>query len=59
MNLRYRVDLDQPERDELTAMLRSGKHPVRKPKRAQILLAADAGRSDQTIATTVMVAAPR
>lgn len=55
MNLRYRVDLDQLERDELTAMLRSGKHPARKLKRAQILLAADAGQSDETIATTVVV----
>src|ERR1700755_2698295 len=55
MNLRYRVDLDQPERDELTAMLRSGKHPARKLKRAQILLAADAGQRDETIATTVVV----
>lgn len=55
MNVRYRVDLDQPERDELTAMLRSGKHPARKLKRAQILLAADAGQSDEIIATTVVV----
>lgn len=55
MNLRYRVDLDQPERDELMSMLRSGKHPARKLKRAQILLAADAGQSDETIATTVVV----
>ena len=38
MNARYRVDLDQPERDELTAMLRGGKHPARKLKRAQILV---------------------
>ncbi|MFD1984573.1 hypothetical protein ACFSOZ_18575 [Mesorhizobium newzealandense] len=38
MNLRYRVDLDQPERDELTAMLAGGKQPARKLKRAQILL---------------------
>lgn len=55
MNLRYRVDLDQPERDQLTALLRSGKHPARTLKRAQILLAADAGQSDETIAMTVMV----
>jgi transposase len=55
MNVRYRVDLDQPERDELTAMLRSGKHPARKLKRAQILLAADAGHNDETIARTVVV----
>jgi transposase len=55
MNVRYRVDLDQPERDELMSMLRSGKHPARKLKRAQILLAADAGQSDETIARTVVV----
>jgi transposase len=37
------------------SMLRSGKHPARKLKRAQILLAADAGQSDETIARTVVV----
>lgn len=55
MNVRYRVELDQPERDDLIAMLRSGKHPARKLKRAQILLAADAGQNDETIARTVVV----
>jgi transposase len=55
MNVRYRVDLDQPERDELTAMLRGGKHAARKLKRAQILLAADAGLGDAAIAATVAV----
>ncbi|MBB3397558.1 IS630 family transposase [Rhizobium sp. BK060] len=55
MNVRYRVDLDQPERDALTALLRGGKHPARKLKRAQILLAADAGLSDAAIAATVTV----
>jgi len=55
MNVRYRVDLDQSERDELTAMLRGGKHPARKLKRAQILLAADAGMSEAAIAATVVV----
>ena len=54
MNLRYRVELDQPEREALTAMLRSGKHAARKLKRAQILLAADAGLSDEAIAVTVV-----
>jgi transposase len=53
MNVRYRVDLDQAEREELTGMLRSGKHAARKLKRAQILLAADAGMGDEAIATTV------
>lgn len=55
MNVRYCVDLDQSERDELTAILRGGKHPAHKLKRAQILLAADAGQSDEIIATTVVV----
>lgn len=40
MNVRYRVELSQIERDVLTAMLRGGKHAARKLKRAQILLAA-------------------
>jgi hypothetical protein len=39
MNVRYRVELSQTERDELTALVRAGKHGVRKLKRAQILLA--------------------
>src|ERR1700733_10107776 len=43
MNVRYRVELSQAERDELTAMLSKGKRAARKLKRAQILLAADAG----------------
>jgi transposase len=55
MNLRYRVDLDQSERDELTAMLKGGKHPARKLKRAQVLLAADAGLGEEAIAATVVV----
>ena len=55
MNVRYRVDLSQAERDELTALLSGGKHPVRKLKRAQILLAADGGIGDDEIAATVVV----
>jgi transposase len=53
MNVRYRVELSQAERDELTVMLSGGKRAARKLKRAQILLAADAGRSDEEIARTV------
>jgi hypothetical protein len=34
MNVRYRVELSQAERDELTAMLGGGKHAARKLKRA-------------------------
>ena len=55
MNVRYRVDLSQEERDHLTALLRGGKHAARKLKRAQILLAADAGASDEDIAIGVAV----
>ena len=43
MNIRYRVELSQAERSKLTALLNGGKHSARKLKRAQILLAADAG----------------
>ena len=50
MNVRYRVELSQAERCELTAMLSKGKRAARKLKRAQILLAADAGRSDEETA---------
>ncbi len=50
MNIRYRVELSQSEHDQLTALLSGGKHPARKLKRAQILLAADAGAGDAEIA---------
>jgi transposase len=53
MNVRYRVELSQAEREQLRALLSGGKHAVRKLKRAQILLAADAGASDEEIATSV------
>ena len=55
MNVRYRVELNQAERSELAALLSGGKHAARKLKRAQILLAADAGASDESIATSVGV----
>ena len=55
MNVRYRVDLGQAERDELKALLSGGQCAVRKLKRAQMLLAADAGASDEAIATSVGV----
>ena len=53
MNVRYRVELNQTERDQLTTLLSGGKRAVRKLKRAQILLAADAGASDEEIARSV------
>ena len=55
MNLRYRVELDQSEREALAALLNGGKHAARKLKRAQILLAAHAGQDDASIAATVSV----
>jgi len=55
MNIRYRVELSQVERGQLTTLLSGGKHAARKLKRAQILLAADAGASDEDIATSVAV----
>jgi transposase len=55
MNVRYRVELSQTERDQLTTLLSGGKHAVRKLKRAQVLLAADAGVNDEAIAISVGV----
>src|ERR1700685_2046783 len=53
--MKAKVELSQAERGELTAMLSKGKRAARKLKRAQILLAADAGCSDEEIARTVAV----
>jgi transposase len=55
MNVRYRVELSQTERAELTALVSGGKHAARKLKRAQILLAADGGAGEEEIARNVGV----
>lgn len=55
MNIRYRVTLSMEERAELLAMARAGKGAVRRIKRAQILLAADLGSTDEAIARNVAV----
>ena len=55
MNARYRVELSHAERTQLRALLSGGKQAARKLKRAQILLAADAGASDEAIAASVGV----
>jgi transposase len=55
MNVRYHVELTQYERTELGALLNGGKQAARKLKRAQILLAADAGVTDDEIAATLGV----
>ena len=57
MAIRFRAELGEAERGELQAMLGGGKHAARKLKRAraQILLAADAGTPDETIACSLAV----
>jgi transposase len=55
MNLRYRVELEPSEQEMLGALLSAGKHPVRKLKRAQILLAAHAQQDNTRIAATLAV----
>ena len=55
MNVRYLVELSQWEREERGAFLRGGQHGARKLKRAQILLAANAGVPDEAIAASVCV----
>jgi len=55
MNIRYRVTLTTEERSHLAALIQKGKIAARKIKRAQILLAADQGATDEIIAKTVAV----
>jgi hypothetical protein len=45
MNVPSRVELSQAERVKPGTLLSGGKHAARKLKRAQILLATDAGRA--------------
>jgi transposase len=53
MTIRYRVDLSEVERIELQTLLRGGRHAARTLKRAQILLAVDAGMPDETMAQSL------
>jgi transposase len=55
MNICCRVELSETERSELQAMLSGGKQAARTLKRAQILLAADAGVPHEAIAESVAV----
>jgi hypothetical protein len=55
MNVRYRVTLETSERVQLVAMVLGGKGAFRRLKRAQILLAADAGFTDDEIARNIAV----
>jgi transposase len=55
MNVRYRITLSSEERALLRALVQGGNGPVRKVKRAQILLAAAGGSGDERIAANVSV----
>lgn len=55
MNVKYRVTLTASERVQLVSLVLGGKGAFRRLKRAQILLAADKGATDQEIARTVAV----
>jgi transposase len=55
MNVRYRITLTAEERSDLRTVVQAGKGAVRRLKRAQILLAAEAGSTDETIARNISV----
>jgi transposase len=55
MNVKYRVTLETSERVDLVAMVLGGKGAFRRLKRAQILLAADSGSTDEEIARNIAV----
>ena len=55
MNIRFIVELTASERAQLNDIVSKGRCQVRRVKRAQVLLAADAGASDEVIAQTVSV----
>ena len=55
MNVRYMVALTEEERGQLREFVAGGSPRVREVKRAQILLAADAGHPDAAIAALVVV----
>jgi transposase len=55
VNVRYRVELSELERQELKGLVSGGEQPVRRLKRAQILLASDLGQSEEGIAKALSV----
>lgn len=55
MNVRYVVELTEDERSQLRSNTHGGDSKVRRIKRSQILLAADAGATDEDIARDVGV----
>ena len=57
MNIRYRVTLSKAEQGQLEGLLSGGRPRAREVKRAQILLAAAEGQTEQHIARTVRASA--
>jgi transposase len=55
MNVRYRITLTVEERDDLLSFVLAGKGAFRRLKRAQILLASEAGSLDAAIAMNISV----
>lgn len=55
MNVKYIVELTGEEREALRSLINGGKARVRRVKRAQILLAAERGESDEVIASALSV----
>jgi hypothetical protein len=53
MNVRYRVTLNDKERQQLQQLLIGGRSQVREVKRAPILLAAAQGATEEEIAKAV------
>ncbi len=53
MQALYIVELEEDERTELRELLSGGSEKVRKLKRAQILLAADQGKTDKEVAEAI------
>lgn len=56
MKIKYIINLSEDERRDLEQMTRKGKIPVRKIKRAQILLHASEGKTDKEVAQALRVA---
>jgi transposase len=56
MKIKYIINLDEDERRDLEQMTRKGQAPVRRIKRAQILLHASEGKTDKEVAHSLRVA---
>mgnify|MGYP001278288484 CR=1 FL=1 len=58
MNKKYVVALEDEERQRLQGIVRSGKHPARKIRWAQVLVKAEEGWQDQEIAEALDLSVP-